>query len=684
MPGQIAEAYVQIIPTTDGISQGIAKGLGDEGTRGGKFFGSGLVGAFKKVLAAAGIGKIIKDAISAGGDLQQSFGGLETIYGDAAEGAKQYARAAAEAGISANSYAEQAVSFGAALKQAYGGDTLSAMEAANTAILDMADNSAKMGTDIGSIQAAYQGFAKQNYTMLDNLKLGYGGTKTEMERLLADAQALSGVEYNIDNLGDVYDAIHVIQQNLGLTGVAAQEASTTLTGSFGAMKAAAKNFLADLSLGNDLKASLRQLTNSVIDFAGNAVPMITNVISAAPEALTGMIINLAPTMIESGITLIASLVSGVVSAIPMIVAALPGIWDAIVTGFEAAWPVLQAAGTQLLQMVGAGLLAAAGWLEGIASELWQPIKAKAIEVWSSIASTVSSVWNTIKNAVTVGVMAIGAVLQAGWQIITLPFQLIWENCKDIIMEAWGVISAYVSTALNAVSGVISSVWTSIVGFLGPILESIQAGFSAAWSAVVSTVSSAVSSVGSKISSGLESAKSTAASILDGIKSKFSEIFDGIKSALTPVIDWLKGIFDFSWSLPHIKLPHFSISGAFSLDPPSVPTLSVSWYAKGAVLDGATIFGMSGGSLLGGGEAGPEAVAPIDVLQGYIRDAVRGNGAAGQDAGKVDELISAVNELSRKIDRLRLYLDGDMLVGGIVERMDIALGERDALTGRGLA
>ena len=683
MAGQIAEAYVQIIPTTDGISQGIAKGLGDEGERGGKSFGAGLVGAFKKIVAVAGIGKIVKDALTAGGDLQQSFGGLETIYGEAADGAKAYARAAAEAGISANTYAEQAVSFGAALKQAYEGDTIAAMEAANTAILDMADNSAKMGTDIGSIQAAYQGFAKQNYTMLDNLKLGYGGTKTEMERLLADAQKLSGVEYNIDNLGDVYDAIHVIQQDLGLTGVAALEASTTLTGSFGAMKAAAKNFLADLSLGNDLKASLNQLTNSVIDFAGNAVPMITNIISAAPEALTNLIVNLAPSMIENGAVLIASLVSGIVSSIPALVAALPEIWNALVTGFEAAWPVLQAAGEQLLQMVGAGLQAAAGWLQGIASELWQPVKDKAVEVWNSIAAAVSSVWNTIKNAVTVGVMAIGSILQAAWTIITLPWRLVWENCKETITAVWSSISSFVSSALTAVSSVISSVWTSVVGFLGPIHESIKSGFSEAWSSASSTVSSYVSTIGSKISSGLETAKSSAASILDGLKSKFAEIFDGIKGTLTPVIDWLKGIFNFSWSLPHIKLPHFSISGSFSLDPPSVPSLSVSWYAKGAVLDGATIFGMSGGSLLGGGEAGPEAVAPIDVLQGYIRDAVSSS-ASERDSGKLDELIAAVMELSRKLDRLGLYLDGDTLVGGIVERMDVALGERDALTGRGLA
>ena len=179
----------------------------------------------KKLIVAAGIDTVLKSAIEEGGKLQQSFGGLDTIYGEASSAAKEYAVQAAAAGISANDYAEQAVSFGASLKQAFGGDTTKAVEAANTAIMDMTDNAAKMGTPIESIQNAYSGFAKQNYTMLDNLKLGYGGTKSEMERLLADAEKLTGVHYDISNLGDVYDAIHAIQGDLGLTGVAAQEAS---------------------------------------------------------------------------------------------------------------------------------------------------------------------------------------------------------------------------------------------------------------------------------------------------------------------------------------------------------------------------------------------------------------------------------------------------------------------------
>lgn len=169
MATNLGTAYVQIMPTAKGISGSITKTLngeaGDAGTSAGKGLGKALVGTLVKVVAAAGVGKLLKDTLDAGGALQQSFGGIETIYGDAADAAKKYAYEASQAGISANSYAEQAVSFGAGLKQAFGGDVVKAAEAANTAILDMADNSAKMGTDISNIQSAYQGFAKQNYTI---------------------------------------------------------------------------------------------------------------------------------------------------------------------------------------------------------------------------------------------------------------------------------------------------------------------------------------------------------------------------------------------------------------------------------------------------------------------------------------------------------------------------------------
>ena len=213
---QLAQQYVQIIPSANGIKGSISNLLGgeasDAGEKSGGLLGNNLISTAKKIIATAGIGKAFIDTISAGGALQQSIGGIETLFKDSAGTVEQYASQAYKTtGLSANAYMEQATSFAASLVSSLGGDTAKAAESANTALTDMADNSNKMGTSMESIQMAYQGFAKQNYTMLDNLKLGYGGTKTEMQRLLSDAQKITGVKYDISNLNDVYTAIHVIQ-----------------------------------------------------------------------------------------------------------------------------------------------------------------------------------------------------------------------------------------------------------------------------------------------------------------------------------------------------------------------------------------------------------------------------------------------------------------------------------------
>lgn len=196
-------------------------------------------------------GAVLGGALNEGAKLQQSTGGVQTLFkGDADKVIENANKAYQTVGISANDYMEQVTSFSASLLSSLGGDTAKSAEVANTAMVDMADNANKFGTDMGSIQNAYQGFAKQNYTMLDNLKLGYGGTKEEMQRLLNDAQQLTGVKYNIDNLSDVYNAIHAIQENLGVAGTTATEASETFSGAFAMMKASAKNLLGNLSVGD--------------------------------------------------------------------------------------------------------------------------------------------------------------------------------------------------------------------------------------------------------------------------------------------------------------------------------------------------------------------------------------------------------------------------------------------------
>ena len=254
--GDIAKAYVQVIPSAKGMKGKLTEALGGEsksaGMSAGSTFGSNLVSTVKKILIAAGIGETIKKSITEGAALEQSLGGIETLFKENADRVIANAdQAYRTCGLSANSYMEQVTSFSASLLQSLGGDTSKAANVADMALTDMSDNANKVGTDMERITDAYQGFAKQNYTMLDNLKLGYGGTKKEMERLLSDAQKLTGVKYDINNLSDVYNAIHAIQENLGVTGTTAEEAASTISGSAASMKAAFSNVLGNLALGRD-------------------------------------------------------------------------------------------------------------------------------------------------------------------------------------------------------------------------------------------------------------------------------------------------------------------------------------------------------------------------------------------------------------------------------------------------
>lgn len=292
MATELGQAYVQIMPSAKGISGMIKNAIAPEasaaGQSAGMTIGSSIASIATKVIAAAGIGKAFSAAISEGANLQQSLGGIDTLFKDSAEKVKGYANEAFRtAGLSANAYMENVTGFSASLLQSLGGDTAKAADVANMAMIDMSDNANKMGTSMDRIQDAYQGFAKQNYTMLDNLKLGYGGTKTEMERLLADAEKLTGVKYDINNLADVYQAIHAIQGQLDITGTTAKEASSTFSGSFAAMKASAQNVLGKLALGENVLPALQALLDTTSTFLfNNFIPMVSNVFSGLGLLLT--------------------------------------------------------------------------------------------------------------------------------------------------------------------------------------------------------------------------------------------------------------------------------------------------------------------------------------------------------------------------------------------------------------
>jgi len=463
----IGKAYVQIVPKAEGISGEIENLLGDGAAKGGesagKTMGSSMLGALKKVAVAAGVGKLISDTLNAGGALQQSFGGLETLYGDAAEYAKEYAYMAAQAGISANDYAEQAVSFGASLKAAFGGDTEKAVEAANTAIMDMADNAAKMGTPIESIQNAYQGFAKGQYNMLDNLKLGYGGTKTEMERLLADASKLSGVEYNIDNLGDVYDAIHVIQEDLGLTGVAAQEASETFSGSFAAMKANAENLMADLALGNNIGPSLHALANSVKTFLiNNLLPMIGNILKQLPTFLAMLpefIADMIPDLVTAGGDMIDGLIDGIIAGIPTFIAGLGTLASSLWTTFtNIDW-------VGVANSLLTGLQTAIGSIWDSVTALLKAEFGITMPDWETVVQDISDLWTSVKEG-------IGEFFKAA-------FDILMDDDKTVIEK----ISALWDLVKTGIADFFKSVFDVGMPALQDILDKIEVFWGEVWDGI---------------------------------------------------------------------------------------------------------------------------------------------------------------------------------------------------------
>lgn len=489
MATELGKAYVQIIPSAKGIGGAISKELGGEAGSAGKSAGLNIAGAIKGAIAAAGIGTAIKKTLETGGNLQQSFGGLDTLYGKASDAAKQYAVEAAKAGISANSYAEQAVSFGAALKSAFGNDVSKAANAANTAIMDMADNSAKLGTPIEQIQSAYAGFSKGQYQLLDNLKLGYGGTKSEMERLLARASEISKVEYNIDNLGDVYEAIHVIQEDLGLTGVAAEEAKTTFTGSLGAMKAAGENLLANIALGEDIGPALDTLGETIQTFTfNNLFPMIQNIISSIPSLLGGIsdfIVKAIPSVMQAAVTLVSSigeafftfdwwgLASNLIDALSGAIDSAAGsimgsdttVLDTFIQNLTNGGPQLLSKGVDLLIKISEGILKALPSLITTAGSLMTSISTTIMSSYPTILENGSRLVFSLVDGI---VRNLPSIIQSVVKMITTFVATIGQNLPTILSQGILIVGKLVAGLIQAIP--------QIVGAIPQLISAIVNGF----------------------------------------------------------------------------------------------------------------------------------------------------------------------------------------------------------------
>ena len=459
----LGKAYIQIIPSMEGTGSKISAFLNGEGVKAGneagEASGKSMMQSLKstavKLVSTLAIGATIKKAFDIGADLEQQIGGVETLFAESSAIIRKYADDAYRtAGVSANEYMRNVTSFSASLLQGLGGDTAKAAEYANTAMVDMSDNANKFGTDIGAIQNAYQGFSKQNYTMLDNLKLGYGGTKEEMQRLIKDAAAVSdSVDAESLSFDNIVQAIHVTQEQMGIMGTTNKEASTTFSGSLGAMKASWDNFLAGLMMngkdGVDMNTYLQPLVDSIGTFVfNNLIPAVGRFVAAVFEAVPGLL--------EIGLNSISESISeafgGIIDAETVKIAiesiagafaafaateaviALPGLIDAI----SAAITGLSLNPVSLAIAAIAGIIIALTQLwnsneqfREFVTSTWNAIMSFLSNLWASISSTAVSTWNGIKNTAT---------------------------------SVWNGIESAIETPLNKAKNIVKSVIDTIKGF----------------------------------------------------------------------------------------------------------------------------------------------------------------------------------------------------------------------------
>lgn len=466
--GSIATAYVEIAPTTKGIAGKLGKALGGEADSAGKSSGeslaSSLISTLKTAVVAAGVGKMIGEAFTQGAALQQSLGGVETLFKDSAETIKFYASEAYKTtGLSANEYMENVTGFSAGLIASMGGNTTEAAKIANMAMIDMADNANKMGTDMSSIQTAYQGFAKQNYTMLDNLKLGYGGTKKEMERLLQDAQKISGVEYNINNLDDVYSAIHVIQEDLDITGTTAKEASSTFSGSFASMKASAQNLLGYMATGGNIHQALLQLADTAGTFIfGNAIPMMFQLVSAVPEVITMAVQTGIPKLLEQGSGILEAFKENVWNRLP----------ELAETGYNMVQNLLTGVENKLPELINTGLSMVRNLATGVANNLPMIVE-KAGELMERFAGMIGQ---NLPNILVKGTYILITLIKGILQVIPQLPEIAY-NCIHSFSQAWDSYN-WSSIGTHLMNGLVNGIKNGI----GKVVEAAKSAAKSAFDA----------------------------------------------------------------------------------------------------------------------------------------------------------------------------------------------------------
>ena len=789
----------EIDETTQHAQNASEKGNGALSKLGGVVVKVGTMCAKGVALCASGISTITGFAVNAYGEYEQLVGGVETLFGAQGMSIEQYAQSVGKTvsevqgkyaslikaqdnvmenahqayikqGMSANEYMKTVTTFSASLLQGLQGDTVKASKVADMAVTDMADNANKMGTSMEMIQNAYQGFSKQNYTMLDNLKLGYGGTKSEMERLLADAEKLTGVKYDINNLADVYNAIHAIQNNLGITGTTAKEAMGTIQGAMNMTKASWENLMIGLSdgkqnineLANQFGTSFNTLVDNVfprIQQAFQTIPqvmtliipqLLSTIISLLPTLLSAvgqlisgiaqalpslatslfgavktiftmivntftsgapkfmesakqMVLNMckgieqnlpniissaldmllnfsqavldyAPQLVSMGMDLLVSLAKGIANAIPTLIAKVPTIISNLANAFSNSASTILFKGIEIIIELGKGLIQA---IPTLIANIPQIIKA-IFDVWNAVnwwnlgkslisgiskgitslgdnlKSTVNKIFTNIedfiKNSLTkakdgaVNVFGnMGQLLKniatGIWNAIKSIFTSmsggisgIFNGIKNLASTIWNGIKGSISSVVQAIKNTVVSIITSVYISVSSIFTNLSTGTSSIWNGIKNIISGVVNGIKGSVSNAFSSLSGTVSSIWNGIKTAITNPISTAVSVVKGCIDKIKNAFNFSWSLPHLNLPHISVKGGkapFGIGGKgSLPRFSIQWYKKAMdepyILDKPTIFGQANnGQLLGGGESGQEVISGKQKLYDMIQEATNG-------------------------------------------------------------
>ena len=463
-----------------------------------------------------------------------------------------------------------------------------------------------------------------------------------------------------------------------------------------------------------IKDTISGFCQGIVDRLNALGFQFTDIVDVLKAIWNGFCQILAP-IFEGVFNNIANILSTVTGVITGILDVFIGIftgnwsqaWNGIKEIFSSIWNGISSFFSNIINVIKGVANVVLGWFGTSWNEVWTNIKTFFEGIWNGIATFFTTIWETLKNVVTVGIMAIGSILSAAFDIITLPFRFIWENCKEIIISVWDAIKSKVSTVIQAVASVISTVmntiktvfttvWnaiktvvTTVVNTIKSVVttvfNAIKSTATTVWNAIKTAVTTPVNAIKSTVTSVFNSVKSAVASIFNGIKSTATSVWNGIKTAITTpieaaknkvksVVDAIKGFFSgMKISLPHIKLPHFKVTGKLSIAPPSVPHLSIDWYKEGGIMTSPTIFGMNGSSLMAGGEAGAEAILPLAGFYKQLEAMI----SSHLNTSAMEKYLAVIADNSSK----GIYLEDGTLVGHLLPAIDGELGKAQKLQRR---